>query len=87
MALERSTYAFSFHGDYSRPGTSASGSAAWGGMLAILHRWHDCARPGHYLITFNWKGWGDNVQCVVDDFGNLVPVASGGHSVHSIVAS
>lgn len=56
-------------------GSKASGSKCFGGnLLQITHRWHECNKHGHYLVTFAWGNFIRNVHCIVDDFGNLQAV-------------
>lgn len=53
---------------------SASGSVMRGDILSIYHRYHDCAKTGHWLVTMFWRGWSTNLNAVMDDFGELIPV-------------
>lgn len=53
---------------------TASGSVCRGDILSIYHRYHHCAKAGHWLITMFWHSWSTNLNAVMDDFGNLVPV-------------
>jgi hypothetical protein len=43
-------------------------------MITITNRWHWLCKPGRYLVTFAWEHFARNVDAVVDDFGNLIPV-------------
>lgn len=52
----------------------ATGSAVAGELILIQHRWHEFAKPGMWLVTMGWAGWYDNINCIVDDFGNLIPI-------------
>ncbi len=46
-------------------------------------RWHTCCKPGMWLANLthalDWRGnWHVHADCVVDDFGTLVPVSFSG---------
>lgn len=44
-------------------------------LLVILNRWHWLGRPGTYLVTLVCGRWSENVNAVMDDFGNLILLA------------
>ena len=50
------------------------GSQFVGNTLLIQHRWHVFCEHGKYLVTINWGGWTRNINAIVNDFGELVPV-------------
>lgn len=43
-----------------------------GGVFAF--RWGGAAEPGRWMQSISFPGGHIHMQCVVDDFGNLVPV-------------
>lgn len=47
----------------------------------LVYRWGGCARPGKWFASLSFNGHSRchiHLQCVVDDFGNLVPVDMAG---------
>ncbi len=46
-----------------------------GRIHCFWFRWHECAKPGRWIITIVAAGFVKNLNAVVDDFGNLVVVA------------
>jgi hypothetical protein len=48
-----------------------------------IHKWESCCKPGMWLANLSSAlgetgAWHVHADCVVDDFGNLVPVAFSG---------
>ncbi len=45
-----------------------------GNLVAIAQRRHKYATAGRYLVTLCFGSWTTNMQCVMDDFGDLILV-------------
>jgi hypothetical protein len=56
---------------------AGSASGFWGDLLSVMNQYHDSGRTlQHWVVTFVWSRFSKNIQCVVDNFGDLVAVGS-----------
>lgn len=54
--------------------SNSSGAAFYGDLMVLQTRWHELIKPGIWCITTSYKSHFHSYNCVVDEFGTLVPV-------------
>lgn len=54
---------------------AGSASGFWGDLLVVMNQYHEVAlSPQHWVVTIMWDRFSRNINCIVNDMGDLVAV-------------